>query len=191
MTRGTTRQLLHDLEAARNRVSPVRVLRGEDDSRNVQVTISPDAQALRGARNVLYYLPAAIGGIALVSLLLAFTVGPPFQIGFIVFGWAAVLLFAVALAGYDRSGRSYVFRLGREMVSVDSAGMFGPRHCEWERNGVREVQLLRGKRSGVAFDLASRWRNPAAFMLDLPREEILALVNALREGLGLPPQALR
>jgi hypothetical protein len=184
MAVGTTRQLLKDLATTQNRESPVHVLRSHDGV--VQVTVSPDAVSVRCASRALFYVPATIGGVAVLSGLLTLMIGRPFLYGMLLLGWAAITLIFVLLAERDRAGRAYVFRVGREIISADSAGLFGPRHWEWKRDGVRDVRVVRGKRSALWFELTPGWRHGHAFVLPLSDEDLLALTNALREGLGLP-----
>jgi len=186
MALGTTRQLLDDLERAQNRVAPVHVLCGADGT--LQATVSPDAASVRAANKALLYIPAIIGGIGVLSGLLVLMIGRPFLFGMLVFGWAAIVLVFVLLFERDRAGRAYVFRIGRDVVSADSAGMLGPRHWEWKRAGVRDVRIVRGKRSALWFELTPGWRNGQAFVMPLSEEDLLALTNSLRDGLGLPPQ---
>jgi hypothetical protein len=123
-------------------------------------------------------------------VLLALTVAPRFWLGTFVFGWLMCGFALVAFEDRDKAGRTYVFRVGRETVRVDSAGILGARHWEWKREGVRDVRLVSGKRWVLWFDLTPAWRNRHVILLSLSRNDLLVLVNALREGLGLPPQTL-
>ena len=182
MARGTTRQLLHDTEALRGRVSPVQVLRGNDGS--VQVTIAHDAGSRVCARRLLQYLAPLLLAIAVGLLLFGLSLGLRIGIFAVPFGWLGIAMAIGGLVAWDRAGRIYVFRVMRDTVSADSTGMFGPRHWEWPRAGVRDVCIASGREWYLRFDLAPGWLNRRGFALNLRREDLRVVANALREGLG-------
>jgi hypothetical protein len=87
---------------------------------------------------------------------------------------------------YDRRARAYVFRIGREKVVVTSSGPFGPRYWEYDSAKVKDVRLYERKQLCLLFELESRSRHCKSFVMELSREDYICLVDAVREGLGLP-----
>jgi hypothetical protein len=191
MARGTTRQLLADLEYERNRVSPVAVLRGEDGT--VQVTVTPSPQSHAASGKVFRYLTIILLSATILSALLAWGVWRGFVIATLMSGWLLIAQVITSLIEIDRAGRAFVFRVARDGVSVDSAGPFGPRHWECSRDKIRDVRLFAQRFMTaefrpmfLVFDVEREWRNRNAFALNLPARNFVVVADAIREGLGLP-----
>jgi hypothetical protein len=182
MTRGTTRQILADIERRRTELSPVQITRSSDaDTAGlVQITVAHPPEMRRGAVKGAMLFGAIFGGFALLFGSMAIVKA------LIVFGWLGVASVIVSLVSYDRAARAYVFRVGRDRVVVASSGPFGPRYWEIDSAKVRDVRLMEGRSRYVLFDLAGGFGNRKGFVLDLPREEFMKLIDAVREGLGMP-----
>jgi hypothetical protein len=187
MNRGTTRQILADLQYVHDHPSRVWVSRTPENG-VVQVTIAPEPETQQQrVLKAFLFLGATCGALTLICAVL------DFRVGAVVFGFGLICTPGLALVSYDRAGRAYVLRAGRDRVVVASSGPLGARNWERAKEQVRDVRIVSGKREVLLFDLSPdpkrlrsrRWKMLA---LDLQRERLIEVADAVREGLGMPPR---
>jgi len=191
MTRGTTRQILADLQQVRSHVSAVHVTRSPTENGLVQITVAQTPEARDGAKKLLVIFLTIFGSLALISAVLEIF------IGVLIFGWLLLVCGIVTFTSYDRAARAYVLRAGRDRIVVASSGPLGPRYWECPREGIGDVRLVSrqstlGRQLGeefrpqwIQFSAAKGWVRDRTFALDLSRDEFILLSDAVREGLGM------
>jgi hypothetical protein len=151
-----------------------------DETGLVQITLSQPPEAKAGARKTLVALIAILGGLTAFFAIMG--IAPPVM----VFAWILIGVTITMLASYDRAARAYVFRAGKDAIVVASSGPFGPRYWECPRQQVRDVRIMTRRKHLLVFDLATpRSHRRRMFMLDLPREKLIEVADAVREGLGM------
>ncbi len=195
VTIGTTRQLLRDRQWRHDHPSPVTILRGDDGT--LQATIAPREDLRIAAVKTMRYVSGTLAGLALVCATIALVGVPGFWFATIGFAWFCLCLTIFSLVAYDRARRSFVIRVGQELITIDSAGPFGARHWQMPREQVKDVRLIsrqrKWERKGatfrplwIVFDSRRFTLDRGYFEFELPADDYIALADTLRECLGMP-----
>ncbi len=191
MTRGTTRQILADLQHVRSHISAVHITRTPGNPL-VQITVAQSPEASEAAKRLLIIFVSTFGLLALFCAVLEI------MIGVLIFGWLLICCGLIAFTSYDRAARAYVFRAGPDAIVVASSGPLGPRYWECPREQVSDVRLVSrqsaiGRQLGeefrpqwITFEPVKGWVRARSFALDLSRDEFVLLGDAVREGLVMP-----